>query len=352
VYRGYFIFSKQLFSSSSELQCMKTMKYQPQGSVLFVTFSLEEGLLLLSNPLCLAIIQSCLARAKALHPVRLSHILVQANHVHLVLVVINPDDIPGFIRCFKVESAHMLNRLLGRAKRTVWCEGYDSPLVLTPVRALCAIAYLYANPAKDNLIESIDDFPGFSSWHMFRSGNLCARWKRLRRYQCRRLPPSAHNLRGYSEEAFRLLSESREEQKFELEPDAWLEAFGYRTQDEKERLNERLVTRIRALEARAAAKRSRVSSAVMGRIRLETRTLDVSYRSQRSGQRSWCLSEKRRARVEFIKSLKAHMAEARVVRQLWMKGDTSRLYPPGLHPPSMPKLANSLTISKAFKPPR
>jgi hypothetical protein len=117
-------------------------------------------------------------------------------------------------------------------------------------------------------------------------------------------------------------------------------------------LNERLVTRIRALEARAAAKRVRLGSGIMGRVRLETRELDVSYRSQRSGQRSWCLSEKRSARVEFIKSLKAQMAEARVVRKLWMKGHTSRLYPPGLHPPSMPKLANSLTMLRPFKPSR
>jgi hypothetical protein len=48
----------------------------------------------------------------------------------------------------------MINRLLGRGKRTLWCEGYDSPVVLTPVRALVAIAYLYANPAKDNLKEA------------------------------------------------------------------------------------------------------------------------------------------------------------------------------------------------------
>ena len=35
----------------------KPMKYHSHGSVLFCTFSIEEGLLLLSNPLCLAIIR-------------------------------------------------------------------------------------------------------------------------------------------------------------------------------------------------------------------------------------------------------------------------------------------------------
>jgi REP element-mobilizing transposase RayT len=92
----------------------KAMKYHPHGRVLFCTFSLEEGLLLLANPLCKAIVKSCLARAQVLHPVRICHFIVQATHVHIVLVVMNPDDVHAFIRCFKTESAHMINRILGR----------------------------------------------------------------------------------------------------------------------------------------------------------------------------------------------------------------------------------------------
>jgi hypothetical protein len=34
------------------------------------------------------------------------------------------------------------------------------------------------------------------------------------------------------------------------------------------------------------------------------------------------------------------MATARAVRERWRQGDTSVRYPPGLFPPSMPKLAN------------
>jgi hypothetical protein len=38
----------------------RSMKYHPHGSVLFCTFRIEEGLLLPSNPLCMALITSCL----------------------------------------------------------------------------------------------------------------------------------------------------------------------------------------------------------------------------------------------------------------------------------------------------
>jgi len=77
----------------------KKMKYHPHGSVLFCTFCLEEGLLLLSNPLCIAIIKSCLARAQVLYPVKICHLMTEATHVHLILVVDNPDDVSGCSSC-------------------------------------------------------------------------------------------------------------------------------------------------------------------------------------------------------------------------------------------------------------
>ncbi len=320
----------------------KAMKYHPHGSVLFCTFSLEEGLLLLANPLCKAIVKSCLARAQILHPVRICHFIVEATHVHIVLVVSNPDDVHAFIRCFKTESAHMINRILGRGKRTLWCEGYDSPVVLTPVRALVAIAYLYANPAKDNLEASIDRYPGFSSWKMFQSGETTRQYKRLRRPQFSFIPRDAHNLRGYTKLADRLLTESTESQLFTLEPNAWMGAFGYHSPEDQQRINKRLTERIRFLEQRAVKLRVTNNKRVLGREKLLSQVLDTTYRPKRSGRRMWCLSEKRRVRVTFIRFFKELMHKARAVRQMWKMGDLTVSYPPGLYPPSMPKLADVL----------
>jgi hypothetical protein len=325
-----------------KLGSKKKMKYHPHGSVLFCTFSVEEGLLLLANPLCQAIVKSCLARALELYPVRICHILVEATHIHLVLVVIDPDHVEAFFRYFKTESAHMINGLLGRNKRTLWCEGYDSPIVLTPLRALIAIAYLYSNPAKDNLEVSIDRYPGFSSWRIFQSGSFTRQWKRLRRPQFTAITRDANNLRGYTKFAESIVAASEEVQTFTLEPNAWMEAFGYCAPEEQQRLNDRLVARIRLLEERAEKQRAREKKRVMGRERLIAQVLDTSYRPERTGRRMWCLSEKRRVRVEFIAFFKVLMQKARAVRERWKLGDVTVAYPPGLYPPSMPKLANAL----------
>lgn len=319
------------------------MKYHPHGSVLFVTFTVEEGLLLLSNPLCLAIIRSCLAAAYLLYPVMICHILVEATHVHLVLVVENPDDVPKFMRHFKTESAHMLNGLLGRKKRTIWGDGYDSPKVLTLSKAIAVIAYLYSNPAKDNLVNSIEEYPGFSSWKMFQSGEVVKNWKRLRRPQFRPLTPDSHNLRGYTKEAERLLGQSSEIESFTLHPNAWLEAFGITDPSEQARMNTRLVERVRTLEARAMRGREASKKRVLGKERLVAQRFDLTYRPSRRGRRTWCLSDKRSLRMAFLRTFKKLRREAREVLARWRTGDISVRYPPGLYPPCMPKLANVIS---------
>lgn len=320
----------------------KKMKYHPHGSVLFCTFSVEEGLLLLANPLCELIIKSCLVAAWTLYPVRICHIVVEATHVHILLVVDNPDDVPNFIKHFKTESAHMINGLLGRNKRTLWCEGYDSPIVLTPLRALAAIAYMYANPAKDNLETTIDRYPGFSTWKMLRSGEYAKLWKRVRRYQFLKLARDSHNLRGYTKIAEAIRSDSEELLPFVLEPNAWMEAFGYTDSHAQANINEALIRRVHKLEKRAEAIRQREKTRVIGRERLMKQPFDLTYRPRRFGKRMWCLSEKRKERVKFIAFFKDLMDEARDIRHRWTLGEVGLRYPPGLHPPSMPKLANAL----------
>lgn len=317
-------------------------KYHPHDSVVFVTFALEQGLLLLANPLCQLIIRSCLARAKHLYPVKLCHFIVQANHVHLIFVVIDPSDASNFVGHFKAESAHRINQLLGWRKRTIWCEGFDSPLVLSPTRSLMAIAYLYANPAKDCLVDSIDEFPGTSSWGMFTKGECEKKWAFITRPAFQELPKDAHCLDGYTRAASRIASHSKSKHLFVLEPNAWLEAFGIVDAEEQEHWNDVLVRRVRTLEQRARKKREKEGRRPVGRQRLLKEVMRFEYRSERSGRRMWCLSERRKLRVSFIQFLKGLLWKAREVYRRWHLGDYSLEYPPGLFPPRQPKLLEPL----------
>jgi len=238
----------------------------------------------------------------------------------------------------------MLNRILGRKKRTVWCEGYDSPVVLTPIRAMLCIIYIYSNPSKDHLEENIESYPGLSSWEMFTKGNFKQSWKRIRRPAFRKLPSEAHNLRGYTREAERVLTESKKSHDFKLSPNAWMEAFGVTDPEEQTNTNAKIVDRVRTLEKRSATKRATLGRRVIGKERLLNQPLDTTYQSKRSGKRMWCLSEDKKIRIAFIDYLKDLYYAARAVAKRWKLGDFSIPFPPGLYPPSMPKLGEPLQI--------
>ena len=72
-----------------------------------------------ANYLTEFIVMAALLRAQKHHPVVISHFLVSGTHIHMIVRVDNPEDIPGFMERFKTESAHYINRSLGRKKRTI-----------------------------------------------------------------------------------------------------------------------------------------------------------------------------------------------------------------------------------------
>ena len=118
-------------------------KYYPHNSVLFCTARIEEGLPLVCSHNMNLIIEGILAKASNDYEIEVNHSIFMANHFDLIVTVINPDGVKDFFRYVKGELTHVVNRLLGRRKRTVWISGYDSPLVLDEDKLKSLISYLY-----------------------------------------------------------------------------------------------------------------------------------------------------------------------------------------------------------------
>ena len=115
------------------------------------------------------IIDGILAKATNDYEIDVNHAIFMANHFHIIVTVVNPGDVKEFFRYLKGEIAHAVNRLLGRRKRTVWVDGYDSPLVLDEDKLKYLISYLYLNPLRANLVNTISEYPGVSSWKMLKA---------------------------------------------------------------------------------------------------------------------------------------------------------------------------------------
>ena len=306
-------------------------------SVLFITFSVEEGLPFAPNPLINQVLWSALGRAQELHPVRVCHFLIESTHAHMVVVVDNPDDIKDFIGRFKTESAHAVNRLLGRRKRTVWCEGYDSPVLLTPEDVVDKIIYLYTNPAKDNLEESIGRFPGLSSYSMYKNGSYRKLCPWIRRPMLHRLRSTSLTLKQWRGLARHVKNLAQVEHEFTLHPDAWMEVFGA---TDKAEVKREVLTGIKTAEEEYALVRMKEGKTVVGREQLMLKPIDTPYTPQRTGRKMWCISSDRDLRKEFISMVRELVQQARDVYARWRQGDYSCPFPVGLYPPALPKNTN------------
>lgn len=306
-------------------------------TVLFITTSLEEGILLTANPLMVAIILSALARAQFHHNLRICRVCVQATHVHLIVVVDNPDDVKGFMERFKTESAHAINRLLGRQKRTVWCEGYDSPVLLTAEDVVEKIAYIDLNGVKDNLVESVREFPGLSNYNIPKSVEC----PYIRRSTISKLDAKLYTVNEYKACRDNLFKKAKSSHTFTLHPDSWMECFNIQ-EEEKALWHSKISERIEDREKDFKAKRKWEGKKVLGRQRLISQPLDPSYVPNRSGRRTWCISHDIELRKKFINWIKSMIDRAKEILSRWKQGDFSQAFPLGLYPPAMPKQAELL----------
>jgi REP element-mobilizing transposase RayT len=310
------------------------------GTVVLITTRVEEGLPFVCTEFMELILWSCIARAQELHHALVCHLVVMPNHFHIILVVQNPDDVVGFMDRVKTESAHAVNHLLGRRKRKVWCESYHSLPLLTVKKVIEKIVYTYVNPQAANLIDSIEEYPGVSSWKMWTQRSLTRKVPWVRRTHLPALKRSRLSRNDQRAYAQRLREKARESNTFTLTPDAWMPIFGIDTQAEMDEVNDEILEGVRAREAELRQERAAAKRSCLGCDALIDRPIDVPYTPKKFGRRLWCLSDDISRKVQFINLVKELREEARVVREKWKLGDYSQPYPIGLFPPNFIRTAN------------
>jgi hypothetical protein len=86
-----------------------------------------------------------------------------ANHFHLLLIPIDPDNIPLFVKYVKQELAHAVNRLRGRRRKTVWVARYDSPRIISYKKAIKYFSYIHLQPVAAGICQKDENYKGASS---------------------------------------------------------------------------------------------------------------------------------------------------------------------------------------------
>ena len=107
----------------------------------------------------------------------------------------------------------------------MWCEGYDSPTILTLDDLLEKLAYLYTNPVKACRTDSIQHYSGVSSWGMFSTGQSTRNAKRIRRTFIDPMPLGRLTPRQHEQFTMTVEEQATESLAFVLDPHAWMKAF-------------------------------------------------------------------------------------------------------------------------------
>ena len=230
------------------------------GTVVFISTRVQTGLPFTPDKLTELIVESAMARALFLHPLKIIGYVMMSNHPHLMALVQCPDTLKGFMKCFKTETSHAINRLLGRRCITNWAARFDCQAILTPENVKNKAAYLYTNPQAADLEDTIEAYPGVSSWRMFVNRTHTKKVPYIRRSSIK--PVSEYKSRDHAYAA--LKKSSKRIHTITIDPEAWMGAFGIEDPEERKQMHSNIVDEVRANELEFRERRSAAGKKVMG----------------------------------------------------------------------------------------
>ena len=304
---------------------MRNRRLYIHNTAIYITSRTERNLPFTTCKLINEAIKGIIARAQHIYDFSLCHFIFMPNHFHMLAVINNPHHTSPFIGYIKQETSAMINRICGVRQNTVWTNGFDGITVLTPDKVMDVIKYIYKNPAKAHLVRSINDYPGVTSWNMFKNGikETKHRWiKRAEFYQI-------DNLHALSESAQsrildRMAGDEPVYHTLTLEPNAWMDCFPEFANIDREELNRKIIKEIISEEREIAHE-----NGVVGSARLKNQPVNKEFKSKKYGKRMFCMSSDISLRVRFIAFFKHSSKLAYEAYQLVKQGVCSVIFPPG-----------------------
>ena len=146
--------------------------------VVHITNRTVCGLPFICSALMKMLIAGTMAKAQSLYPAIICHFLWMGNHYHLILAK-RAGTISPFVGYFQGELAKYLKGLMpGFYQGDVWADRFREQRLYTSEDVIGKIVYLYANPVRANLVDSIKEYPGLSSYKVFVNelGGTLERW--------------------------------------------------------------------------------------------------------------------------------------------------------------------------------
>ncbi len=329
---------------------MPRLRRYIQSKTLYeLTFRAKDSLPFPCTKVMEAIIYSILSRVQRDNKVIIHHFIVEVSHVHFLITANDANQCQQFYGEVKKQLTEAIKRLVGQKSLNLWEVRSNLSQIPTLEDAINKIVYIYSNPSKDDLENSIDEYPGVSSWNSFKNTayevNACNEstheWIRQTMIPC--LPSRSLNPRADKRLLRQILSQTNDKHKLKIYPNSWLNCFlNNASSEEIEHYNTRIIKHLRELENKYKRIRRLNQKGVKGAAALRNLPLLKPHTPKRKERKICVQSQFKEVRIAIIAKVKEIEVQCRKIYKQWATGDFSIKWPPGTFPPPLPPLASAL----------
>jgi len=319
----------------------RSRRFIESNSLFEIVFRARSGIPLPCTEYMKLIVLGCLARTQRDDKVKLAHFVVMGNHVHIIVVGHrNEEAVTKFYMELKKKLTESIKQILDLDFLHLW----DGPTTLIRIldldKAIERIAYCYANPARANLADRVENYPGVSSWSRFQATEQkigAVNSTKVKWYRYATLMPI-----GTLTPIVYLFAFSRfesVEHVLELHPNCWMSLFGVTDSVEVGEINQQIMAAVRDYELQARELRKELKKAVWSVRSLRKQAPTVSgYEPRTRDRKIFFLGSTKENRIEYLERFKAFVEHCAELFQIWRKGDFSVVWPPHAFIPWIPPL--------------
>jgi len=236
----------------------------------------REGLPLPPTEVTNQLLTGILARTQRDEKVTLCNFVEMNNHTHQHCIPDEPQQHAKFYMEYQKKVTDTVRRLTKRSRLQLW-EKRPSVMKIAELEdAIQRIVYIFLNPAKAGLENSIDSYPGLTTWKAFTTCEasvdaevrLKAYWTPVSSLESL---PAGNRLSPACDQAMATrLRESEEVVPYELviKPLAWLKLYGVTDPCRIEKIRQRIIQEVYAGEAKLAQERREQGRGIIGAQRL------------------------------------------------------------------------------------
>jgi hypothetical protein len=243
----------------------RTRRVYKSRSVYEVVSRVRQGLPLPPTETTNEILSGIYGRAQRDDRVVICNFVDMSNHSHTLAMPKTPELFTHFYKELKKGITESVKALLGMPNLSLW-EPRPMVAILPQLEDVIArLVYIFCNPTKAGLVDSIDEYPGLNSWHAFKTCEPSVDATvsiPVRCYHKAAIPRLPEGDSLTEEEDKRFVSYlRRSEDVFEhdlvIKPLAWLKPFGITDPKRIEAVRARVIKLVYEQEAKFRKERTR-----------------------------------------------------------------------------------------------